>query len=170
MHLIRLRDGARRERNAVDLGELVCHRGSELGVGGGETDAYEAALLGRIDVEAVEIGAQHALLLGLGAVAKIECVHDAADQRRRLQRAVELRLFGEPFRVNHLDREIGRHERPHVRIDRLLVHARGNGFRGGCIARLRIPFGRHELDLRLGAVFGRHEGENDVGGYAGGEA
>ena len=136
----------------------------------GEADANETALFGGVDVEPVEIGAQDALLLGLGTATKIEGINDAAYERRRLQRAVELRFVGKAFRGDNLDGEIGRHERAHVRVDRLLVHAGGERVGRGRIVGLHLALRRHQLDLRLGGVLGRHEGENDVGGNAGREA
>ena len=166
LHLVGLGDGARRQRRAIDLGQLVGDGGCELGVFGGEANADEAALLRRIDVEPAEIRLEDAILLALAAAPEIESVQNAAHQSRRRERAVELRLVGEALVGDDLDGEIRRHQGTHVSVDGFLVEPRRDGI-DRCVIRGSVPLGSDELELRLGGVFRRDERQNDVGGNAG---
>ncbi len=85
-----------------------------------------AAFLGRIDVEPLEVGAEHALLVAFAGAGLADA--DQAQERRqtilgRAERAVELDPIGELHLAHDLRREIGRRQRTHVRVDRFLVHA-----------------------------------------------
>ena len=98
LHLVGPGGVAGGEQRAIGLGDLVRDLRGELRVLRREADADEAALLGRVDVEPVEVGLHHAVLLALaGARREVERAHDAIEQRGRRQRAVELRPVGEPL-------------------------------------------------------------------------
>ena len=167
LHVVGRTEGARRQQRAIGLGQAVGDRRGELRVNRGKADADDAAVLGRVDLETLKERLEDAILLALLVdVAEIEGLQQPIELARRAQRAVEFRIGGELFLGNDLQREIGRLERPQMRVDGFLVEARGDGLERALAAVL----GNDHLDLRFRCVARRECRQDAVGDAAGNEA
>ncbi len=170
LRLVGFDDGLRRERLAIGLGEPVGDLGGKLGIDRCDADVDRAALLGRKDLDPVEEGGEHPVVLALAGAGRADA-DEAQDRGERVdgaERRVEFGPIPELEIVGDLHGEVGREERPHVRVDRLLVHADRDGLRpGGRIGeRVRAALACNgELGLRH--VARRHQAEDEEGQRSG---
>src|SRR4029079_12518388 len=121
----------------------------------------------RINLKPLEEGLEHAILLALrSAIADVESADDAVKLAGRLQRAVELGVLVELLLRNDLQSQIWRQQAAQVRVDRLLVEARGYGIDRAVI----LILARDDLDLRLGRIPRRKLRQERVSSAAGHQA
>ena len=164
--IVDLKDALIGKRCPIEVGDAVGNFGGQIRIYGRHADADEPAFLGGIDFKLIAQCIKHAVALAFAATraADADETHHRIEFINGADCRIEFRLLFERHALSDTLQQIGRTQRPDVRVDGFLVHLRRDGievaalrFRIGEIARC-VAGDNRELGFALILRCNHHQG------------